>query len=108
MGKRTKQPTVMDLIKANETTLGVLVRSVDRWATAAGRIESRLETRLTTNQLDQDQINQLATAVNQIAAYAAAMDETKQTMIRLTSRRIEKLEQRLAKLRHRVRRLNGD
>jgi chromosome segregation ATPase len=57
--------------------------------------------------INPEQLNQLYAGVNKIAAYAAAMDETKRTMIKLTSKRINKLDARVTKLRVRLKRLNG-
>jgi hypothetical protein len=104
-----KQPTIRDLVKANETSLGVLMRSVDRHHTAIGRISEKVDRVLVLpdQAFTPEQFEQLRMAVNKIAAYAAAMDETKKTMIKLTSERIAKLEARVAKLRVRMKRLEG-
>lgn len=57
--------------------------------------------------INPEQLTQLYAGVNKIAAYAAAMDETKKTMIKLTSKRIRKLDARVAHLRVRLKRLEG-
>ena len=57
--------------------------------------------------INPEQLNQLYAGVNKIAAYAAAMDETKKTMIKITSKRIRKLDARVAHLRVRLKRLEG-
>ena len=58
--------------------------------------------------IDPEQLNQLYAGVNKIAAYAAAMDETKKTMINLTSGRIGTLTEQLSHMRVRLRRLESN
>ena len=99
-----------NLIGQELATLRPALRSeVTAYSNTLQRYLERIEARLTERPIEDDertinqaQLDQLYAGVNKIAAYAAAMDETKKTMIKLTRRRIDKLDARVTKLRVRL------
>jgi len=73
----------------------------DQIRTALSRIEARLEEHLAPDPKDWpvlEQFNQMAKAVNQMAAFAAAMDSHKQELIELTSKRLATLTEHINRL----------
>jgi hypothetical protein len=115
--RKPKKPTLAQEVQAMKITLQTMEREMmgfgpqlARNQIASTKLAEKIEAlfdRSPVNWPVLEQFNQLGMAVNKIAAYAAAMDETKKTMIKLTSRRIDKLQQRVNKLRVRLTRLEG-
>lgn len=123
--KRIKKPTLAQEVQALKISTNLMMQEmatlkpalrqeVTAYSNTLQRYLERIEGRLTERPIEaeertinQAQLDQLYAGVNKIAAYAAAMDETKKTMIKLTSKRIQKLDARVARLRVRLKRLEG-
>ena len=116
--RRVKGPTIAQEVQALKISMNLMKQEMLDLSPKLGRLQVAVDgvrnkvevflERSPTNWPVIEQFNQMAAAVNKMAAYAAAMDETKQTMIKLTSRRIDRLDKRLNKLRVRIKRLTEE
>ena len=126
IAKRVKQPSLAEELQALKistnlmaqemTTLKPMLREQAMHLSTIQSTINNLRNEIENNpdlierresSIDPEQLNQLYAGVNKIAAYAAAMDETKKTMIKLTSKRINRLDARVTKLRVRLKRLTS-